>query len=184
VLAVPDGGRERLRLTGRGDRVMPIGANMAIRRRVVEQLGGWRTDLGKLRGTLRTGEDHEFYMRMIRAGCVGLYEPAARVRHLVPAERLQREYFKRWFRENGRIVALLESDFPTTDRYFLGVPRYLWRAAFAHMSSAVGSAPGANPAAQFGSRVRLLWFLGYLEQTWGSWLKPTPRFSTQASASY
>ena len=65
---------------------MPIGANMAIRRSVVERVGGWNPALGKLDGTLRTGEDHEFALKMFDAGLVGVYEPRAEVAHRVPAD--------------------------------------------------------------------------------------------------
>src|SRR5262249_5441692 len=65
VLAVPDNGETRLTLgpDGNGRDVIPIGANMAVRASVVRRVGGLRHDLGKLRGTLRTGEDHEFFLR-------------------------------------------------------------------------------------------------------------------------
>ena len=181
VLAVPDGGPERRFLTGVGDPTMPIGANMAVRRRVVEQVGGWRKDLGALRGTLRTGEDHEFFLRMLQAGCRGIYEPAARVRHFVPADRLRRAYFLRWVYGNGRVVALLENEFPTTDRYLLNVPRYLWGGAFRDVSTAVRTIARPDPAPWFASAARLAWFAGYLRQAWASRLRPAPRFSTQAS---
>ena len=183
VLAVPDGGPERRRLTGLGDATMPIGTNMAVRRGVVERLGGWRTDLGKLRGTLRTGEDHEFYVRMLRAGCVGIYEPEARVRHFVPAERMRPAYFREWFHGNGRIVALLESDFPTTDRYLLGVPRYLWRNAAGDLAGGVRALMNGDRVARLAREVRLRWFLGYLQQSWGSRLRPSPGLRAAASSS-
>lgn len=183
VLAVPDGGAVRRRLTGLGDPTMPIGTNMAVRRTVVERLGGWRTDLGKLRGTLRTGEDHEFYARMLRAGCVGVYEPDACVRHFVPAERMRPSYFREWFHGNGRVVALLESEFPTTNRYLLGVPRYLWRNAAGDTATGVRALMSGDRASRLASEVRLRWFLGYLQQSWGSRLRPSPRLATAASSS-
>src|SRR5919106_4321342 len=74
VLAIPDGGTRRLTLgKGVNDQIMPIGANMAIRRHVLDRIGGWNPDLGKLQGTLRTGEDHEFALKMFDAGFTGVY---------------------------------------------------------------------------------------------------------------
>ena len=86
-------GTERLTLTGIHDQVMPIGANMAIRRHVLDRIGGWNPDLGKLKNTLRTGEDHEFALRLLAAGFAGVYEPEASVLHRVPADRLRLSYF-------------------------------------------------------------------------------------------
>ena len=70
---------------------LPIGANLALRRQSIDQVGGWRTDLGKVDNTLISGEDHELCVRLFRAGIYsGLYDPDIQVRHLVPASRLRR----------------------------------------------------------------------------------------------
>lgn len=167
VLAVPDGGPDRLTLArGRHEDIMPLGANMAVHRRVVERIGGWSTDLGKLQGTLRTGEDHDFWLRMLAAGCTGVYEPAAWVRHLVPAERLRLSYFRRWYFDNGAVQASFEDDYPTTTHYLLKVPRYLWREALENVLRATVSgllldAPGAAAAG-----LRLTWIAGYVRARW------------------
>src|SRR5262245_58022562 len=116
VLAIPDNGDKPIDIDSTAADVMPIGANMAVRRSVIERIGGLRGDLGKLEGTLRTGEDHEFFLRMIHAGFTGVYEPRAVVHHWVPANRLERSYFRRWLYQNGRDVARLEVSYPETCR--------------------------------------------------------------------
>ena len=183
VIAVPDGGPERRTIEGTGSGIMPIGTNLAVRRRVVERLGGWRTDLGKLRGTLRTGEDHEFFVRMLRAGCRGVYEPAARVGHFVPASRLRQAYFRDWFYGNGRVVALIEDEYPTTARYVLGVPGYLWRQAAQDLGRAARAVGTGRAADRFASGVRLRWFAGYLQERWSLRLKSGPRPSAAPTSS-
>jgi glucosyl-dolichyl phosphate glucuronosyltransferase len=168
VLAIPDNGERRLELgpnqEGRG--VIPIGANMAVRMSVVRRLGGLRDDLGKLSGTLRTGEDHEFYLRMIRAGCRGVYEPSARVRHFVPRERLVPGYFCRWQYQNGRDVSRLESAYTTAVRRLFGVPRYLWRQAASDFAATLAALFVADERRRFATLVRLIWFGGYLRAAW------------------
>ncbi len=167
ILAVPDNGTKRLLIRrGENEHVMPIGANMAVRREVLDRVGGLRADVGKLGGTLRSGEDHEFYLRLLGHGCTGVYEPRALVRHFVPAARLTHAYFRRWSYVNGRIVAGLERDYPTTDRYLLGVPRYLWRAAAEDAWRAAWALLRRDTAARFTAAVRLLWFAGYLREVW------------------
>ncbi len=162
VLAIPDGGTIRLPLgKGINEHIMPIGANMAVRRAVIDRIGGWNPSLGKLQGTLRTGEDHEFALRMVGAGFKGVYEPEAWVRHRVPAERLALDYFRRWFYDNGIIVAGLERDYPTTDRYLLDVPRYLWRRAAADLAQAARAFVRHDQACAAAARMRLGWFAGY-----------------------
>jgi glycosyltransferase involved in cell wall biosynthesis len=167
VLAIPDNGPARLRIAADEPHgVMPIGANMAVRASVVERIGGLRTDLGKLEGSLRTGEDHEFFLRLLHAGCRGVYEPAARVFHLVPADRLRRSYFRRWLYQNGRDVACLERSYRPEAAMLLGVPRYLWRRAIADALTSIGAALRGDAALRLAASVRVLWFAGYLREAW------------------
>jgi GT2 family glycosyltransferase len=162
VLAIPDGGETRLEITADQHRVVPIGANMAVRAPVVARIGGLRTDLGKLEGTLRTGEDHEFFLRMLAHGYRGVYEPQAVVRHWVPRERLDRAYCRRWLYQNGRDVARLDAAHTTTVKRLLGVPRYLWRQTAANIARLAS----LHPAKRFAAATRVLWFAGYVRERW------------------
>jgi glycosyltransferase involved in cell wall biosynthesis len=167
VLAIPDGGVRRLTLSGHAsDRIMPIGANMAVRRHVLERVGGWNPDLGKLHGTLRTGEDHEFALRMAAAGFAGIYEPHAVVHHRVPPDRLRIGYFQRWFYDNGTIVASLERAYPSTASYLLGVPRYLWRELGGNFMLSLYAILCCDAKRATAAQMRLAWFAGYLRGLW------------------
>jgi glycosyltransferase involved in cell wall biosynthesis len=166
ALAVPDNGDVRVPITADGSMsIMPIGANMAVRAATITRLGGLRTDFGKLAGSLRTGEDHEFFLRMLRAGCRGVYEPTAVVGHFVPAERLVRGYCRRWLFQNGRDVACIERVHVRVP-FLFGVPRHLWRALFKDMVAGSRAALGGDEARRFASAVRILWFAGYLREAW------------------
>lgn len=166
VLAVGDGGTRRLTLAGIHDQVMPIGANMAVRRSVLDRIGGWNPDLGKLKNTLRTGEDHEFALKLAAAGFTGVYEPEACVLHRVPADRLRLGYFFRWCYGNGRIEAGLEQVYPSTNHYLLRVPRYLWRRLATDLTStAIGILTG-NPGRAASGAMRVAWFAGYVAGRW------------------
>jgi hypothetical protein len=72
----------------------PIGANMSFRRALLERAGGFREDLGRV-GTLPVGcEETELSIRASRiGGGTILFEPAATVRHRIPAERGAARYF-------------------------------------------------------------------------------------------
>ncbi len=167
VVSIGDGGTCRRPLTGISDAVMPIGTNMAVRRHVIETVGGWNPDLGKLQNTLRTGEDHEFALKLIAGGFVGVYVPEAAVRHRVPADRLRVSYFVRWSYRNGAIEAGLEQEYPSTPRYLIGVPRYLWRRTIGDLVGVVSALLRANGRRAATSVMNLVWFAGYLR---GSWL--------------
>jgi glycosyltransferase involved in cell wall biosynthesis len=169
VLAIRDGGTRRVALTGTGDQVMPIGANMAVRRHVLDCVGGWNPQLGKLKNTLRTGEDHEFALRLAAAGFAGVYEPQASVLHRVSADRLRLTYFLRWCFANGGIEAGLERQYPSTAHYLLRVPRYQWRRVAKELLATVTGVFTGNPRPATSGVMRLAWFAGYLK---GRWQRP------------
>jgi GT2 family glycosyltransferase len=72
----------------------PIGANMAFRRSVIEQAGGFTDGIGRVGGTPLGCEETEFSIRATRAtGGRIMHEPLATVDHLVPEERVRLSYF-------------------------------------------------------------------------------------------
>lgn len=145
---------------------MPIGANMAVRTAVMRRIGGLRTDLGKLEGTLRTGEDHELFLRLLADGRVGSYEPLARVHHWVPAQRMTLSYFRRWLFQNGQDVARLERAFESRRRRLLGIPRFLWRDAALCTPAIVAGLLRGSLSSVVAGLLRLVWFAGYFSCAW------------------
>jgi GT2 family glycosyltransferase len=81
---------------GRGPVRNLIGANMSLRRGVLQAVGGFRTGVGRI-GTRPLGcEETELCIRArhLLPGCELIYEPRARVRHRVPPERAAWAYFR------------------------------------------------------------------------------------------
>jgi GT2 family glycosyltransferase len=68
----------------------PIGCNMAFRRRELIDVGSFATGFGKRGNALETCDETELSLRLALAHGPGRirYEPAARVRHFVPASRI------------------------------------------------------------------------------------------------
>ena len=87
-----------------------VGANLIVRRDVLQALGGFAPHLGRQRGTLLCGEDHDFCRRAVSAGYVCEYRPELRVRHWVPANRVRLRYYLRWFFWSGVTDAVLKTD--------------------------------------------------------------------------
>jgi glycosyltransferase involved in cell wall biosynthesis len=183
VLAIPDGGTRRLRIgSDHNDQIMPLGANMAVRRHVVDRIGGWNPTLGKLQGTLRTGEDHEFALRMADAGFTGVYEPAAYVHHRVPADRLRLAYFHRWFYDNGIVQCSLDREYPRTSRYLMNIPRYLWRQVLMDAALMARGIVTLDAGRVVAGEMRLAWFAGYIRGCWDRWRAGhSPRLNTSES---
>ncbi|WP_329562917.1 glycosyltransferase family 2 protein [Kitasatospora sp. NBC_01266] len=86
-----------------------IGANMSFRRAELLAAGGFRVDLGRV-GTRPTGcEETELCLRLAarNPGAVLRYEPAAAVRHHVPAARARWTYFRARCYAEGRSKAIV-----------------------------------------------------------------------------
>lgn len=160
---------------------LPIGANLAFARDAVRQVGGWRTDLGKVNNTLISGEDHEIFCRLRRYGLYrGYYDPSIVVRHYVPARRLTRRYFRQWFFWSGKTHAhMLEDLYPEVDiahvSRIAGLPRFLWRQAMQQgwrwMQTRL---PGTPPIAALREELRLLQFAGMIVECWKRRGRPSP----------
>lgn len=73
----------------------PIGANMIIRRTVIDRIGGFDTELGRKGKNLLSNEELEFFRKADQAGFRSLYIPDACVQHRIPASRTTPEWFVR-----------------------------------------------------------------------------------------
>ena len=173
-LALIDYGDEVVRYDAEsfGVRRLPIGANLALRRDAIERVGGWRTDLGKVDNTLIAGEDHELCVRLFRAGLYsGIYDPDVAVQHFVPASRLRRSYFRRWFFWHGRTIARM-ADAVYLDLDLLRVPhvarvpRFVYRQLLQQIGRWLGRAGRADALALLIEELKLTEYLGILSEYW------------------
>jgi glycosyltransferase involved in cell wall biosynthesis len=73
----------------------PFGVNMAFRREVFDQIGGFRTDLGRIKNSLLSNEEKELFFRVKEAGMNVFYEPKAELDHRVPADRVSEQWLVR-----------------------------------------------------------------------------------------
>jgi glycosyltransferase involved in cell wall biosynthesis len=152
-------------------RRVPLGANMAVRRSVFADIGMFRGDLGRSSGTLVLGQEvPELLARARAAGCKGRYVPAMRVEHHIPARRLTREYFRRWWFGKGVSRSAMESALPVTELgvdlrktpHVLHVPRYMYGCAARDAAAWVRHAVQGRAADAFRHQMMLTYFAGYL----------------------
>jgi GT2 family glycosyltransferase len=150
-----------------GPRVV-LGANVAVRRDAFLAVGGYPSHLGKLRGTLLSGEDHDLCERIQAAGYAAVYDPSVRVRHRVPAERLRPTYFLRWFFWSGVTHAVLDRQRPPAEsgRRVLGAPGYVIRDLADAGARSVGAALRASWSGLAEHATRVAFAAGYLWATW------------------
>ena len=74
---------------------IPGGGNMAFRRSTVGLVGDFDPALGRSGRSLIGGEESDFFERMRRRGLAVWYVPGAVMHHIIPAEKLTDDYFRR-----------------------------------------------------------------------------------------
>lgn len=175
VIALLDYGPEPLEF---GTRV-PLGVNMAFSRRAFERAGLFDPQTGRRAGTLLGQEVREWCIRARAAGLRGCYAPDLCVRHLIPASRLTKHYFRRWFYWRGisraRLYERAGLDMEAPERtaldfrtvpHVLGVPRYLYRKALASAWHALASGLRGDRVAAFDHELWVWFFAGIVSQRW------------------
>src|SRR5262249_25833026 len=130
-------------------------------------------------GTLLGQEVREWCIRARAAGLRGFYVPEIVVRHLIPAARLRKSYFRRWFYWRGISRALLYErsgfDMEAPDQsisgapggaHVFGVPRYLYRTALGHARAWIAALVRRDVIASFDHELWLWFFAGIVRQRW------------------
>ena len=100
-LAICEHGDEELPVDAGHAALCLLTANLAARRAAFDKAGMFSTEYPR-------GQDREIQLRMWRAGCRGLYVPNVVVMVPIPPERLQKPYFRSWYRKYGKVHARLE----------------------------------------------------------------------------
>lgn len=89
------------------DKKGPVGANIAFDREVLLQEGiFFNTELGRIGNNLLSGEETEVMDSLRRGGYRVFYDPAARVSHFAPKERMNLAYALKRFYWQGRSIAI------------------------------------------------------------------------------
>jgi GT2 family glycosyltransferase len=147
-----------------GERTV-LGANMAVRRSAFTRVGGFATHLGKLRGTLLSGEDHDLCQRIQAAGLRAIYDPEGLVHHWVPASRMRISYYLSWFYWSGITHATLDGD-ATPARNPSRVPLYLIRRAAEASVRAAASAATGDVTNAVDRLTDIAFAAGYAKRRW------------------
>jgi GT2 family glycosyltransferase len=145
-----------------------LGANLAVRREVFVSVGGFAHHLGKLRGTLLTGEDRELCRRVQAAGFRAVYRPDMRVRHWVPAGRTRIRYYLSWFFWSGITNAAIDAEQSRSGRSLLGIPLYLLKRGAAAAVGVVTAAIVGNATGALERAIDIAFAAGYATGRWGS----------------
>jgi hypothetical protein len=104
----------------------------------------------------------------------GYYDPELTVRHLVPAARLTRRYFRQWFFWHGKTQALMLDDlYPQLDMarvpHVARIPRFAYRQALHQVWRWMSTRHG-DPLIALAEELRLLRYTGLFA---GCWQRPS-----------
>lgn len=138
----------------------PYGANMAIRRSVLDKVGGFDTGRGRKGNVLASGEDGEMFERILSAGFKVFFLGQSRVHHKVEAFRLKKSYLRRWRFQTSKNLAISKGI--DGQRRLLNIPLFLFPQlirSFARMLSGYISKP---PDEAFHREILVFHFLGLM----------------------
>lgn len=175
VIALLDYGPDPIEFGAR----VPLGVNMAFRRSAFERAGLLDPQTGRKAGTLLGQEVREWCIRARAAGVRGFYVPSMVVRHIIPASRLNKAYFRRWFYWRGisraKLYAKAGLDMETPERtdldfrtvpHLFGIPRYLYRKALSSAATFLTAALRGDTVAAFDHELWVWFFAGIVRQRW------------------
>ncbi|MGQ0431890.1 MAG: glycosyltransferase family 2 protein [Microthrixaceae bacterium] len=96
-----------------------VGANLAVARADVLRVGGFSPELGRVGSSLASAEEVDLVRRLRLSGGEVGWEPNARVRHLVPRERMRRRWLLRraWAQGRSDAVAARLAGVEVTSRW-------------------------------------------------------------------
>ncbi len=175
VVALLDYGAEPIEFNRR----VPLGVNMAFRRDAFARAGLLDPNTGRKAGTLLGQEVREWCIRARAAGLRGFYVPGMVVQHIIPASRLNKRYFRRWFYWRGISRAMLYEKAgldmeapeqpaldPATVPHVFGVPRYLYRRAVDAAVNVVRATIRRDTVDAFEQELWIWFFAGIVKQRW------------------
>ncbi len=144
---------------------------MAVRRSLIDRIGGFDPDLGRRGNSLLGQEQAEFFCRSRYSGARGVYVPEMSLHHHVPARRLTRDYFRRWWFWKGVSKARLEQRHPITEMgidlsrvpTLCGVPRFLIGSAIRDAFGWLWAAVRFDRIERMRRAMMLCYFAGYVK---------------------
>lgn len=144
----------------------PFGANMAFRKHVFDQVGGFDTTRGRQGKVLASGEDGEMFERILNAGLKAVFLGRSRVHHKVEAFRTTKSYLRRWRLQTSRNLAVARG--VPGDRRLFNVPLYLVFQFFRAVARAVAARFTRSRDEAFNREMIVCHFLGTFQGLWQS----------------
>ena len=154
-----------------------IGANLALRKDLLVQFGGFQPDLQRVQDSVGSMEDHELQIRLWKAGRQGLYVPDLVVMSDVSADRLMKRYHRRWHFGHGHFYAvarLEEWEHSTVGRLF-DVSSHLYKRAVIEALRWLGCVGRGNLNRAFVHETNLWFSAGFIRTRYREFVRAGDR---------
>lgn len=164
-LALQDHGDRDMEVSLSNPRCL-ISANLACRRQVFDQIGGFSPQFQRVKDSIGSLEDDEWIRRFWKSEMRALYVPELVTYTDVPLSRMTRAYHRRWHLGHGRFYALMRAEEIERSAVGapLGVPAHLYRSAFVDAAGWIGDVFQRRTARAFAREMKLRFFTGFVQQ--------------------
>jgi glucosyl-dolichyl phosphate glucuronosyltransferase len=163
-LALLDYGPDEFVISGDNPRGL-LTANIALRRRVFDDVGWFSPHLQRVKNIIGSMEDTEFLLRVCRSGRQGMYLPQMIAKAPVEAERLSKTYHRRWHTGQGHFYAMMrDPEWERSKFSVAGVPSHLYKQTLTHGLSWLKTIVTGNTDAAFTHECQLRFFRGFFRQ--------------------
>jgi glycosyltransferase involved in cell wall biosynthesis len=138
----------------------PYGVNMATRREVFRDLGGFVNDVGMLGNTGGGCEDLEIFYRVMDRGLRVAYTPAAVIHHFIPRQRCTKAFYRSraWQGSFNHYHMLQKAD--RDQKRLLGLPRYYYRVSLGQVGQYLGALCRRDASDAFFYEPKMIRFAG------------------------
>ena len=157
-----DYGSSAFEISGNDPRCL-LAANLAIRRVVLDRVGVFTPSLQRVKDSIGSMEDHELINRLCDAGERGKYVPSVMASTAIAAERLSRQYHRRWHRGHGRFYSRLrDPHYERSTVRVLGAPLNMYRQAVGSALRWLQAVVGREPQAAYFHESRFWFAVGFI----------------------
>lgn len=149
---------------------IPIGCNMAFRRAVFGQIGGFHVSLGRKGGKLLSNDENHLLRSIANAGLKTLYSPEVQVSHRIPSARTTRHWaLKRYYWQGISDVVMRQVDEGPKSRVILAKEAkkkfFELRRQWKDIAGLLNARNGSDDGVHFKKQLDLCYELGILRQT-------------------
>lgn len=128
-------------------------------------VGGYHWDLGPQKGRTGATEDLDLLKRLWKSGHTGLYLPHMYFYHKATADRVTKEYHRRWHRDHGRSYAVMRAEeLEHASARLFDVPAHMYKQAAADTFGWVKSVLMGKQDEAFLHETQLYFFSGFFRK--------------------